>query len=171
LAIAWFVVGVVLLAFELHHFALYALFAAVGCFDAGLVALVVPDAIFAQVVAAVPAAVAGIVLVRPRVSAALLSRQGGHRGRGVHGGFVGSEVLTLDAVGGPDQVGHVQLAGERWRAVSGADVVLPAGTRVTVTGVEGTTLVVWPADGFLPVEGLFDPGDRHSPEDGEQEQS
>ncbi len=83
-----------------------------------------------------------------------LDRHGGHRGRGVHGGLVGHEVVTLDVVGGPGQTGHVMLAGERWLAMSGADVPLPAGTRVLITGVEGTTLIVWPADGHLPIEGI-----------------
>ena len=96
--------------------------------------------------------------MRPRVSQTL-DRHGGHRGRGVHGGLVGHEVVTLDVVGGPGQPGHVMLAGERWLAMSGADVPLPAGTRVLITGVEGTTLIVWPADGHLPVEGIGGSGD------------
>ena len=70
----------------------------------------------------------------------------------MHGGFVGHEVLTLDTVGDADNVGHVELAGERWRAVSGSDDPLPAGTKVLITGVQGTTLIVWPADGHLPVD-------------------
>ena len=157
MAIAWIAAGVVLLAIELHHFAFYALFAAVGCFAGAVVAVVAPDAVAVQVIAAVLVAAAGIVLVRPRVSAALSARHGGHRTRGVHGGLVGQEVVTLDLVGGVDAVGHVNLAGERWRAVSGADVPLPAGTRVLITGVEGTTLIVWPADGHLPFADLAGP--------------
>jgi membrane protein implicated in regulation of membrane protease activity len=154
LAIAWIAVGVVLLAVELHHYVFYALFAALGCFAGAVVAVVAPGAIAVQVIAAVLVAAAGIVLVRPRVSAALAARHGGHRTRGVHGGLVGSEVVTLDVVGGLDSVGHVGLAGERWRAMSGADVQLPPGTRVLITGVEGTTLIVWPADGHLPLTDL-----------------
>lgn len=153
MVIAWIVAGVVLLAVELHHFALYALFVAVGCFAAAIVAVLAPNATGAQIAAAVLVTVAGIVLVRPRVSQTL-DRHGGHRGRGVHGGLVGHEVVTLDVVGGPGQPGHVMLAGERWLAMSGADVPLPAGTRVLITGVEGTTLIVWPADGHLPLEGI-----------------
>jgi membrane protein implicated in regulation of membrane protease activity len=172
LAIAWIGVGLVLLALELHHFAFYALFAAVGCFAGALIAVVAPGAVSAQVVAAVLVAAVGIVLVRPRVSAALASRHGALRGRGVHGGLVGHEVVTLDVVGGVDRVGHVQLAGERWRAVSGADdVALPPGTRVLITGVEGTTLIVWPADGHLPVDGLIETDSGPLVDDGEQEQS
>ncbi len=177
MAIAWIAVGVVLLAVELHHFAFYSLFAAVGCFAGAAVAVVAPDAIAAQVIAAVLVAVVGIVLVRPRVSAAMLARHGTHRGRGVHGGFVGHEVVTIDVVGDVTRVGHVELAGERWRAVSGADVALPPGTRVVITGVEGTTLIVWPADGHLPIDGLLDveglteADNRRFVDDGEQEQS
>ena len=170
MVIAWIVAGVVLVAIELQHFAFYALFAAVGCLAGALVAVVAPDAIALQVVAAVLVTALGIMLVRPRVSAALLTRQGGHRGRGVHGGFVGHEVVTLDPVGGVEHVGHVELAGERWRAMSGADVVLPPGTKVVITGVEGTTLIVWPATGHLPVEGI-DLADGPPVDDGEQEQS
>jgi membrane protein implicated in regulation of membrane protease activity len=154
LAIAWIVAGVVLLAIELHHLAFYALFAAVGCFAGAVTALLFPGAVGAQVIATVLVAAGGIVLVRPSVNKAVTSRRGGHRTRGVHGGLVGQEVVTLDSVGGLDRVGHVQLAGERWRAVSGADVTIPAGRRVLVMSVDGTTLVVWPVDGQLPVEGL-----------------
>ncbi len=150
MAIAWIAAGVLLLAVELHNVAFYAAFAALGCFAAAVVAVAAPDTIALQVVAAVVVTAAGILVVRPRVSRPSIG--GGHRGRGVHGGLVGHEVVTLDVVGGPDKVGHVELAGERWRAVSGSDDPLPAGTRVLITGVEGTTLIVWPAEGYLPVE-------------------
>jgi membrane protein implicated in regulation of membrane protease activity len=152
LAIAWVAAGVVLLALELHHLAFYALFAAIGCFAAAGVAVAAPDALFLQLLAAVVVAALGIVLVRPSVRKAVASRRGGHRTTGVHGGLVGQEVVTLDPVGAADRVGHVQLAGERWRAISGTEATIPAGVRVLVTSVDGTTLVVWPVDGHLPLE-------------------
>ena len=126
MTIAWIAAGVLLLALELHNVAFYAVFAAVGCFAAAFVGIAAPDAILLQVLAAVAVTVAGILVVRPRVTRP--SATGGHRGRGIHGGFVGHEVVTLDVVGGADRVGHVVLAGERWRAVSGSDEPLPAGT-------------------------------------------
>ena len=61
MVIAWIVAGVVLLAVELHHFALYALFVAVGCFAAAIVAVVGPGAVAAQVAAAVLVTAAGIL--------------------------------------------------------------------------------------------------------------
>jgi membrane protein implicated in regulation of membrane protease activity len=150
-AIAWIAVGVVLIAVELHHLAFYALFVAVGCLAAAAVAVAFPDALAVQVLTAVAVSLAGVVLVRPHV-ARLVGQSSGHRGKGVHGGFVGQEVLTLDTVGDADNIGHVELAGERWRAVSGSDHPLPAGTKVLITGVQGTTLIVWPADGHIPVD-------------------
>src|SRR5262249_49951402 len=148
-AIAWVVAGVVLIAVELHHFAFYALFAAVGCFAAAIVAVAAPDAFLLQALAAVVVAAVGIALIRPRVSEAFLHRHGSAPPRGVHGGLVGQEVATVDRVGGPDRAGHVRLAGERWLAVSGAGTIIPAGTTVLVTAVDGTILVVWPVDGHV----------------------
>jgi membrane protein implicated in regulation of membrane protease activity len=167
LTIVWIAVGVVLIAVELHHMAFYALFAALGCFAAAAVASVSPDAIAVQVATAVVVAAAGIVLVRGRVSRAFAHHYDVEHVPGVHGGLIGQEVLTLDVVGGHDQVGHVQLAGERWRAVSGSDVPIPAGTTVLVTAVRGTTLTVWPVDGQLPPhDGHRDRGESHR--EGEQ---
>jgi membrane protein implicated in regulation of membrane protease activity len=150
LTVAWIAVGVVLIAVELHHMAFYALFAALGSFAAAAVASVVPGAVALQAATAVIVAAAGILLVRGRVSAAFAHHHEVEHVPGVHGGLIGQEVVTLDRVGGLDQVGHVRLAGERWRAVSGADVPIPPGTMVLVTAVQGTTLTVWPIDGHLP---------------------
>jgi membrane protein implicated in regulation of membrane protease activity len=166
LTIAWIAVGVVLIGVEVHHLAFYALFGAAGCFAGAIVAAVAPDAIVLQVLAAVVVSVLGIVLLRPAVSEAVTHRRGGAGTAGVHGGLVGQEVVTLDTVGGHGDVGHVRLAGESWRAVSGNDHPIPAGTKVLVTAVQGTTLVVWPSDGHFP-HALPD-GYEHN---GEQEQS
>lgn len=142
--VAWLVLGVVLLLVELQHLAFYAMFVALGAFGAAIVAIVAPTAVPLQAFVALLVAVLGIVAVRPYVSKALLRHRSGTPGRGVHGTLVGEEVLTLDRVGDGHRVGHVRLAGERWLAISGAGIDIPANTRVVVTGVRGTTLVVWP---------------------------
>ena len=169
MTIAWIAVGVVLIAVELHHLAFYALFAALGCFAAAAVASVSPGAVAVQVATAVIVAAAGILLVRSRVSAAFAHHYEGEHVPGVHGGLVGQEVLTLDLVGGLDQVGHVRLAGERWRAVSGAGVRIPPGTTVLVTAVRGTTLTVWPVDGHLPSDSEVDAGEGSRSGNGKEE--
>ena len=146
--VVWLVLGIALLLFELHHLAFYALFGAIGCLAAAGVALFLPGEIAIQAGVAVAVAIAGVVAVRPLVSQAFASRRLGHVVRGVHGGLVGQQTITLDPVGRAHLVGHVRIAGERWLAVSGASDVLPAGTPVVVTAVQGTTLVVWPVDGI-----------------------
>ena len=144
----WLVLGVVLLAVELRHFAFYALFGAIGAFAAALIAALVPSAVWLQVLVAVAAATVGIIAFRPMMSKAFHRHQEEAQiGRGVHGALVGEEVLTLDVVGGTHAPGHVRLAGERWLAVSGSEQRIPAGTPVLVTAVEGTKLIVWPVEG------------------------
>src|SRR5207245_891502 len=106
--------GVVLLLFELHHLAFYALFGAVGSLAAAVVALFVPSAVGLQAGVAVGLAVVGVVAVRPLVSNAFAHRRGGHVARGVHGGLIGQQAVTLDTVGGAQLVGHVLLAGGLW---------------------------------------------------------
>jgi membrane protein implicated in regulation of membrane protease activity len=107
----------------------------------------VPDAIPLQLAVAVAVSALGIVAIRPMMSRRFHVRTGaGALGKGVAGTLVGEEVLTLDEVGDIHRVGHVRLAGERWLATSGSGEPIPSGTKVLVTAVEGTTLVVWPVD-------------------------
>jgi membrane protein implicated in regulation of membrane protease activity len=142
----WLVLGLLLVFAELHHMAFFALFAAAGCFAAALTALLAPSAVGLQVIVAVAVAVTGVIGIRPFVSRVFHTRRGGHVSRGVHGGIVGQEALTLDSVGDAHHPGHVRLGGERWLAVSGGGHPIDDGVPVVVTSVRGTTLVVWPLD-------------------------
>ena len=146
--VVWVLLGIALLAVEMHHLAFYAMFAAAGAFAAAIVAAFVGDAYVTQSVVAVGTCAAGIVGVRPFVSRAVLHRRGDRVAHGVHGGLVGSEALALDRIGGVNEPGHVRLSGENWLAVSGDGRTIESGTNVTVTAVRGTTLTVWPLDPF-----------------------
>ena len=156
MVIAWVVLGAALLWFELHHMAFYALFGAVGCAAAAIVAALAPSAVPAQVLCAVVVATLGIITVRPFVNRRFPQHRGGHVALGVHGGLVGQDAVTLDEVGDPGQVGHARLAGERWLAISANGAVIPTGTKVYVMEVRGTTLVVWPSRELFGADG--DPG-------------
>ena len=115
----WFVAGLALLAVELHTVAFYSVFLAVGSFVAGLLALFVPDSpIWVQAAVAAVVSVVGLFALRPYASRTFLHGSGGVVSRGVHGGLVGQEALTLDTVGDEHHPGHVQLASERWLAVT-----------------------------------------------------
>lgn len=148
MVVAWLVIGSLLLLFELHHLAFYALFGTIGSIAAAVVAVFAPSAVALQVGVAVSVALAGVVAVRPFVSNAFESHHAGRVARGVHGGLIGEQVTTLDEVGASHLVGHVRLSGERWLAVSGGGDTIAPGTTVLVVAVQGTTLVVWPVDGL-----------------------
>jgi membrane protein implicated in regulation of membrane protease activity len=167
-AVTWLVLGVVLFVIELRHLAFYLLFGAIGCLAAAIVAAVAPSAIPLQVAVAVVVAGAGVFTLRPFVSRAFAQRHEGHVALGVHGGLVGQEAVTLDAVGEASQVGHighVRLIGERWLATSGSGVTIPAGTKVLVTAIRGTTLVVWPVNGLGGISGEIESPDLSGPTD------
>lgn len=143
----WFVAALALVAVELHTVAFYSIFIAVGSLAAGVLALFVPDTAFWVAVEAGLAAVVsliGLIAIRPYASRTFLHGSGGVVSRGVHGGLVGQEALTLDTVGDEHHPGHVALASERWLAVTDSAQPLTADTAVTVTAVRGTTLLVRP---------------------------
>jgi membrane protein implicated in regulation of membrane protease activity len=142
---AWLVVGILLLLFEMHHLAFYALFGALGAFAAALVAGVASGAIALQAGVFIVVSAVGVTAVRPYVSRAFHQHRGGRVARGVHGGLVGEEGFTLDEIGDAHSLGHVRLAGERWLATTDVGRIA-AGRKVLVMDVRGTTLVVYPSD-------------------------
>jgi len=140
-AVVWIVIGVVLLAVELHHLAFFAMFGAAGAGAAAAVAAVAPSAVPVQIGAAVAVAAIGVVGVRPHMSQAFARRGPGVRIAGVHGGLVGARGVTIDDVGS-DTTGHVRLLGETWLATTLDDAPIPPATPVIVQTVVGTTLTV-----------------------------
>jgi membrane protein implicated in regulation of membrane protease activity len=163
MVIAWVALGVGLLLFEMHHMAFYALFGAIGALAAALVAVFLPDAIVLQGLVAVVLTIVGVVAARPYVSRVFHRHRGGHVTRGVHGGLIGQEAVTLDDVGDEHSIGHVRLAGERWLAISGGSNI-PSGTPVLVTALRGTTLIVWPVDAIDPSPPLLEPPRTDAPD-------
>ena len=146
----WLAIGVVLLALELHHLALYLLFVSVGAFAAAAVAIAAPHAFLVQGGVAALTAVGGVVLLRPKLSTVIHRREGRSPAQGVHGGLVGHVGVALDSIGAVEP-GHVRLAGERWLAVSDGSGAIGPDVDVVVTAVIGTTLHVIPTD---PTAGL-----------------
>jgi membrane protein implicated in regulation of membrane protease activity len=141
----WVLIGVVLLAVEMHHLAFFAMFGAVGALAAAVTAAFAPTAIPLQILVAVIVAAVGLVLVRPHMSRAFARRGPGLVIGGVHGGLVGAKGITTDEVG-PSPGGHVRLLGENWLATTATfSPPIPPATHVIVTAVVGTTLTVTPA--------------------------
>jgi len=176
MVVAWIVVALALVAFELHHLAFFALFGALGAVAAAIVAVVAPNAIGVQLLVAVVVAAVGTLTLRPYVSKIIHRRSDGHVALGVHGGLIGVHAVTVDVVGevleagggsGP-RSGHVRLAGEQWLAVSGSDGDIGPDTEVVVTAVNGTTLTVWPVDPVPTVPALIDLTSEASPDSGRE---
>ncbi len=142
---AYLAVAVVMLLLELFNVAFYALFVALGMLSAALVASLSPRAYAAQVLAAIAVAVLGLTVVRP-LARRFTASHSGTVGRGVHGGLIGQQALTVDVVSAAiaPQSGHVLLLGERWLAVSDSQTPIAPQQPVTITAVHGTTLTVKP---------------------------
>ncbi|HYD09197.1 MAG TPA: NfeD family protein [Acidimicrobiales bacterium] len=116
----------------------FALGAALACVLAFLGA---PE--LAQWLVFVAASAAGVYAFRPL--ARRLDRNDSALPRGVGASrWVGQTGTVLRAIDAHD--GLVKIGGEDWRASSRDDVVIPAGSRVLVTGVEGTRLLVLPLE-------------------------
>jgi membrane protein implicated in regulation of membrane protease activity len=148
----WLAFGLALIGVELHHWAFYALFGAIGAFAAAAIAVASPGAVGLQVIVAVLVSAVGVMGVRPFMSSISDRHRGGHVAIGVHGGIVGQNVMTLDEVGDAHHVGHALLAGEKWLATSGSGQPIPPHTNAVITAVSGTTLVLWSIDD--PAEGI-----------------
>ncbi len=141
----WVLLGVVLLAIEMHHLAFFAMFGAIGALAAAVTAVFAPTVIPLQILVAVIVAAVGLVAVRPHMSRAFARRGPGLVIGGVHGGLVGANGITTDEVG-PHPGGHVRLLGENWLAATATfSPPIPPATHVIVTAVVGTTLTVTPA--------------------------
>jgi membrane protein implicated in regulation of membrane protease activity len=58
--------------------------------------------------------------------------------------FIGQQCVVLEAVDNAANTGRVRMAKEEWRADSADETVIAVDTRVVVTGIKGTHLVVKP---------------------------
>ena len=56
--------------------------------------------------------------------------------------FIGKRGLVLEEVNNTENTGRVRLDREEWRADCASDDVIPVGSRVEVTRLDGTHLVV-----------------------------
>ncbi|GBC85852.1 hypothetical protein HRbin11_02310 [bacterium HR11] len=140
----WMIVGVALILLELAlptNFILLCL--GVGCLVGGVVALL-GGPLWLQVGGALGIAIAALL-----VSRRFLHRQESQSREFGALGLIGQTGWVIEAVRGP-LGGLVKVEGEAWRAVAAADVEIPPGATVRVTGVEGNKLVVEPTGPQTP---------------------
>lgn len=139
----WIVIAVLFLALELHHMAFFAIFVAAGAAAAAIVAAIAPSQHVLQIAVAIVVATIGVLAVRPYVSRAFARHGAASVVRGVHGGIIGAEVLTIDEIA-THTPGHIRLLGETWLAVTKDGSIIAPGVLVHVTEISGTTLSVKP---------------------------
>lgn len=137
----WWVLGAVLLILEVAAPGVFFVWLALAAFTLGLLVFVLPLSVPLQLLLFAALSVAAVLVGRRYVSRlALGGTEGDSLNTGAHR-LVGRTVTVTAAI--HNGVGRVRVGDSDWRA-TGPD--LPAGSAVVVTGADGTTLRVQPAE-------------------------
>ncbi|AIQ60569.1 MULTISPECIES: NfeD family protein [Paenibacillus] len=131
--VLWLIAAGVLFVVEMFTFTFYLLWLSLGALVAGLVALLLPDALLLQVVAG--SLVALILTVFTKPLAARLRNSRGFKDTGTD--IVGRKGLVVEAIE-PGRYGQVKVGGDTWSATS--TVALGKDQEVIVVR-RGTTII------------------------------
>lgn len=138
-ALAWLIAGLGLLIVEIFVGSFFLMWIGAGALLTALAALLFPQAWLQWLVFAVVSAVL-LAVSRPFV-------------RSIHGrvlvpsnvdSLIGEQAVVLQEIDQYANTGRVRIRSDEWRARS--DSVIACDTRVIVTGIEGTTLLVKPLE-------------------------
>jgi membrane protein implicated in regulation of membrane protease activity len=139
--LAWFGLAAVLGVAELASLDFTLLMLAVGALSGGAVGLIVPGALWLQVLVAIITSAGMLVVIRP-----WLARKVHHTGELKTGAahVIGRSGVVVKEIS-PDGGGSIRLGGELWtaRPFDGHSTIQP-GTRVEVMEIDGATAVVYP---------------------------
>lgn len=140
----WFAVAIVLGLVEITTLTLAFAMVATGAVAAGIVA-VAGGSVAVQSGVAAAVSSAGLLVVRPVVQKHLTGA--GDVRTGIHAMVGHPAVVTVPV---SSHGGQVRIGGELWQArlaaVSSDSTELPVAAQVTVAGVDGTTVTVYPSD-------------------------
>ncbi len=117
---------------------------ATGALAGGLVALVLPGLLWAQIATAVVVAVAMLGLLRPTLLKKVRALPGY---RSSVDKMIGSPGVALTEI--TAGAGEVKVAGEVWSAHS-VEGTIPAGTEIEVYRIDGAIAIVYPRNLALP---------------------
>ncbi|OMF21581.1 NfeD family protein [Paenibacillus sp. FSL H8-0259] len=131
--VLWLIAAGVLFVVEMFTFTFYLLWLSLGALVAGLVALLLPEALLLQVVAG--SLVALILTVFTKPLAARLRNSRGFKDTGTD--IVGRKGLVIEAIE-PGRYGQVKVGGDTWSATS--TVALGKDQEVIVVR-RGTTII------------------------------
>ena len=137
--VAWASLGLLLALAELLSLDLVLLMLAAGAF-AGALATVFVDEFFIELLVAIVAASALLLLVRPSIVRRM--RKGPELTTGSEA-LIGETAVVLQTV--TEHGGEIKLAGEVWTARSyEPNTQIEPGTKVAVFAIDGATAVVYP---------------------------
>jgi len=138
-ALGWMIAGLVLLILEIFVGSFFLMWIGAGALLTALAALLFTQAWVQWLVFAIVSAIL-LVVSRPFV-------------RSIHArvtvpsnvdSLIGQQAVVLQEINDQANTGRVRIRSDEWRARS--DSVIEADSRVIVTGVEGTTLLVKPLE-------------------------
>jgi membrane protein implicated in regulation of membrane protease activity len=135
----WVIVAIAFAVVEVMTLAFFAVFVTLGALAAALASLL-GFGLLVQVIVLGVVGILGILAARPFLVQRL--HIGQHRLRSGADSMIGVEAVLVDPIVGASRPGHVQIAGERWPAVTEDASAVPAETSVVVTAIRGSTLVV-----------------------------
>lgn len=139
--VLWLVAAGLLASAEMLTGDLVLLMLAGGALAGVAAALLFPGLWWIQVIIAVVVAVGMLVLLRPTLLAKIRNAPGYRSSLAKMVGSAGVASAEITASGGEAKVG-----GDTWTARSYDSSVIPAGTKIEVFEVDGTTVVVHPVD-------------------------
>jgi membrane protein implicated in regulation of membrane protease activity len=138
---AWMILAALFIVGEIFTAGFFLLTIGIGAAIAGLIALLGGNTVWQLVVFVVASFL--LFLVSRRFAQKVTKEQppgvGADR-------FVGQECVVLEKIVNVDDIGRVRMGKEEWRAESDNGDPIEAGTKVTVTRLSGTHLVVKPVE-------------------------
>jgi inner membrane protein len=129
----WFLAGIAIMLAELAIPGFVIIFFGLGCWGAGVVASIAPDAYSAQVIVFLIVSVASLMTLRKVAMRVFVGRSEGPETEDLGNVPVGARI-TLDQDLEAGRVGRVRFRGAMWDAIS--EDRIPAGSVAEITGVD-----------------------------------
>ena len=142
----WLSLAFLLAVAEILSLNLVLIMFAVGALAGAVMALLVPDLWWLQVLVASGVSVGMLLLLRPTLLARIRNMPGYRSSTAKMVGSSGVAVSQIDRTGG-----EIRVDGQSWTARPYlSDVVIEQGTEVEVYEIDGAIAVVYPKHGALP---------------------
>jgi membrane protein implicated in regulation of membrane protease activity len=137
----WMIIAAFFIVSEIFTAGFFLLCFGIGAAAAGLIALLGSGMVWQLVTFVV------VSFVLFAVSRKFANRVSNEQPPGIGADrFIGEECVVLVAINNLNDTGRVRMGKEEWRAESDTGVDIPSGTKVTVTRLSGTHLVVKPIE-------------------------